>query len=289
MSTAASRSGSAWAASSLRADGSYTAAVGAAGRRRHLFLVRRQPVLGERRRSHRRDGRLQPSRIYRRRQRHQLRRLRRMVRGRRLHLRPQGRRLQQQFQREGHLCRRRGGILSVAQHRAECDRRLHQVQRRRQRAPNRLPRWAGEWLAIRGVPATIYTAYTYTDASFFTDHINTWFVGIRLYFNDDSRTLVERHREGTTGWAGKKCVPGAVVRVVVSVDRKHACHPRRECALARNSREGNPGGEDQPVSTMMRSALFNSSAPACCTTWIPFPRTAASPRSSPGMTSALNG
>ncbi len=61
----------------------------------------------------------------------------------------------------------------------------------------------GEWLAIRGVPATIYTAYTYTDASFFTDHINTWFVGIRLYFNDDSRTLVERHREGTTGWAGK--------------------------------------------------------------------------------------
>lgn len=67
-----------------------------------------------------------------------------------------------------------------------------------------------EWLAIKGVPVSLYGGYTYTknETAFFgSQKVGTFSIGLRLYMDDEGGTLVSRQRQGAAGWANAFVTP----------------------------------------------------------------------------------
>ncbi|MBI1331039.1 MAG: hypothetical protein GC166_14175 [Alphaproteobacteria bacterium] len=67
-----------------------------------------------------------------------------------------------------------------------------------------------EWLAIKGVPVSLYGDYTYSKnetTPFGSQKVGTFSIGLRLYLDDEGGTLVSRQRQGTAGWANAFVTP----------------------------------------------------------------------------------
>jgi hypothetical protein len=58
---------------------------------------------------------------------------------------------------------------------------------------------AAEWLISEfGLPLSIYGGYTYTQLSNSgADHLDQWFLGLKVYTNGNGMTLMDKHRNGT--------------------------------------------------------------------------------------------
>ena len=68
-----------------------------------------------------------------------------------------------------------------------------------------------EWLVSEDVPVSISGGYRYSDISGFSGHVNTWFVALTWYCDEDGSdpTLAGRQRSGTLNWtAGFRPVAG---------------------------------------------------------------------------------
>jgi len=64
---------------------------------------------------------------------------------------------------------------------------------------------SAEWLVSQTIPVAIFGGYTRSHVSFSglgSGDTNTFTIGLRIYTNGNGNTLVERHRNGTLGWAG---------------------------------------------------------------------------------------
>ncbi len=57
-----------------------------------------------------------------------------------------------------------------------------------------------EWLVSERTPFSIYGGYTNSDISHGGPTINTWFAGVRYYFDGDAAPLVARQRNGAETW-----------------------------------------------------------------------------------------
>jgi hypothetical protein len=61
----------------------------------------------------------------------------------------------------------------------------------------------GEWLFSHEIPLTLYAGYAYSSLKSgpLSDHVNTFYIGIRFYTNGaPDETLEQHHRTGTVGW-----------------------------------------------------------------------------------------
>ncbi len=62
-----------------------------------------------------------------------------------------------------------------------------------------------EWLVSHAIPIAIFGGYTRSHINISglgSGDTNTFTIGLRIYTNGNGNTLVERHRNGTLGWAG---------------------------------------------------------------------------------------
>lgn len=58
----------------------------------------------------------------------------------------------------------------------------------------------GEWLVSEQTPVSIFAGYENSDFSG-TGHVNTWFIGVKLYTNPNGPApLVDRQRNGAATW-----------------------------------------------------------------------------------------
>ena len=63
---------------------------------------------------------------------------------------------------------------------------------------------SAEYLISETVPISVFAGYTHSTLSAFGSDLDgdQWMIGFRFYTNGNGSTLVERHRQGTLGWAG---------------------------------------------------------------------------------------